>query len=81
MPSKAHAPFWLFDLFTALPYEEIIPSLEKIHAAARELGCTLPAAFLTMGFVGGVGGLPYLKISDKGLVDIMGGEIVPLEVE
>jgi len=40
----------------------------------------LPAAFMTMGFVGGVGGLPYLKISDLGLVDIMGGKLVPLEV-
>jgi adenine deaminase len=68
-------------IISALPYEEMIPSLEKIHAAAQELGCMLPAAFMTMGFVGGVGGLPYLKISDLGLVDIMGGKLVPLEVE
>jgi len=68
-------------IMSAMPYEEVIPSLEKVHESARELGCTLPAPFMTMAFVGGVGGMPYLKISDKGLVNIVRGEIVPLEVE
>jgi adenine deaminase len=68
-------------IISALPYEEMIPALDRVHEATKSLGCTLPAPVMTMAFVGGVGGLPYLKISDLGLVDIMGGRLVPLEVE
>jgi adenine deaminase len=68
-------------IMSALPYEEMIPSAEGVHEAVKELGCTLPAPFMTLAFVGGVGGLPFLKISDLGLVDTVRGELRPLEVE
>ncbi len=63
------------------PYEEVVPLVEKMNEAVRDLGCALPAPLMTLGFAGGVGGMPYLKISDKGLVDIMGSKLVPLEVD
>jgi adenine deaminase len=61
------------------PYEETVPSLDQLHRAARDLGCALPSPLMTMAFVG-CPAMPYLKLSDKGLVDVVAGKIVHLEV-
>jgi adenine deaminase len=77
----AELPMPVAGFMSGKPYEELIPALEKLHQVVKGLGCAHPSPFMTMALVGAVGGHPYLKISDKGLVDIIHGVIVPLEVE
>ena len=51
--------------------------LEKLHRAARELGCTVPDPFMKLSFLS-LPVIPELKLTDKGLVDVTQFKIVPL---
>jgi adenine deaminase len=76
----AQLPLPIAGIMSPKPYEEIVPVLEQMHNTARKLGCALPSPLMTMAFVGCIA-MPYLKLSDKGLVNVVPGEIVSLEVE
>lgn len=76
----AELPLPIVGIMSPRPYEETVPVLDQLHHAARDLGCALPSPLMTMAFVG-CPAMPYLKLSDKGLVDVVAGRIVPLEVE
>ena len=65
---------------TSRPYEECLPALEKLHQLIRELGCKFDSPVFAIAVLGIVGGHPYIKMSDMGLIDILKGELVPLEV-
>jgi len=41
---------------------------ERVEAAAKALGCTLPAPFMTMSFLA-LPVIPALRITSQGLVD------------
>lgn len=62
------------------PYEKVANKLRKLHDTAKELGCPLPAPFMTLAFVG-TPSLTAFKLSDKGLIDVLAYGIVPLEIE
>jgi adenine deaminase len=47
--------------------------------AARTLGVGIPAPFMTMSFLA-LSVVPELKITDRGLIDTVAFEMVPLEV-
>ena len=49
-----------------------------MEEAARELGTTLPAPFMSMSFMA-LSVIPELKITDRGLVDTVKFELVTLE--
>jgi adenine deaminase len=51
----------------------------ELHAAAREIGCLLPAPFMTLSFLA-LPVIPELKITDLGLVDVNSFELVDLWV-
>jgi adenine deaminase len=68
-------------IISTLSKQEASEQLGLITHAINSLGCPLEAPLMILAFVGGVGGMPFLKISDKGLVDTMGGNIVPLEID
>ena len=57
--------------------EEIDHQLEKLHAAARTLGCNIPDPFMKLSFLS-LPVIPELKLTDKGLVDVNQFKIVPL---
>ena len=50
------------------PLEEVIDRLEALNAAARAMGCTLEAPFMTLSFVS-LSPIPALKLTDQGLID------------
>ena len=50
-----------------------------MHQAVRDLGATLPSPFMAMSFLA-LSVIPELKITDRGLVDTVRFELVPLEV-
>jgi adenine deaminase len=50
---------------------------ERVQEAAEEIGCTLPAPFMTMSFLA-LPVIPEFKITDRGLVDVNRFELVDL---
>lgn len=56
---------------------EVVKQQEKIHRAAKLIGCTLPAPFMTMSFLA-LPVIPKLRITDRGLVDVNRFDFVDL---
>lgn len=60
-----------------LPLAEIKAAADACEAAARELGCPLPRPFLTAQTFCFTG-LPFLRLTDRGLVDVRRRAWVPV---
>jgi adenine deaminase len=70
-------PLPIAGLMSDRPLEEVRPTQDAMRAAAGQLGCTLPAPFMTMSFLA-LEVIPTLKLTDQGLVDVDRFAIVPL---
>lgn len=66
---KAACPLPVAGLMSQGTAQEVAGALEKLHEAARECGCPLPAPFMTLAFIA-LPVIPSLKLTDKGLVDV-----------
>jgi adenine deaminase len=76
---RAELPLPVAGLLSDAPLESVLEQSAELAAAARELGCSLPAPFHSLGFLA-LSVIPELKITDRGLVDVGRFEIVPLAV-
>ncbi len=56
-------------LMSLEPFDAIREKLLTLHAAARDLGCTLPEPFLQVAFLP-LPVIPHLKITDLGMFDV-----------
>jgi len=65
-------------LLSDLRFEEVAASTEQLGRAGLELGATLPAPFMAMSFMA-LSVIPELRLTDRGLVDTVNFELVPLE--
>jgi adenine deaminase len=65
-------------LLSDRPVEEVAAEVMRMEGAVGELGVTLPAPFMAMSFLA-LSVVPELKITDRGLVDTVRFELVPLE--
>ena len=59
------------------PLEEVVKQVNKLDAAAKEIGCTISHPFGTLSFLA-LPVIPELKLTDKGLVDVSEFKIVDL---
>ena len=50
------------------PLETVIEKIAALNAAAKSLGCDLPAPFMSLSFLS-LSPIPALKLTDQGLVD------------
>jgi adenine deaminase len=75
----AEVPCPIGGLLSDRPVEEVAEAVERMEDAARSMGCSLPAPFMAMSFLA-LSVIPELKITDRGLVDTIRFELVPLEV-
>jgi adenine deaminase len=66
-------------LLSDRPVEEVADAVRDMAEAVRVLGATLPSPFMAMSFLA-LSVVPELKITDRGLVDTVRFELVPLEV-
>jgi len=66
-------------LMSTLPAEEVAAKLEKVNAAAAELGCTLEEPVMALSFLA-LPVIPKLKLTPRGLFDAERFEFVELEV-
>jgi adenine deaminase len=66
-------------LMSPKAYEEVITDLDRLSDAAKAIGCGLSSPFMTLAFAA-CPTLTEFKLSDKGLIDVCAGKLVPLEV-
>ena len=69
-------PLPIAGLMTEGTLEEAAERATSLTAAARNLGCRLPAPFATLSFLA-LPVIPRLKLTDQGLIDVDRFEIVP----
>lgn len=70
----------LFGLESDQSYAYVLAKLGELNKVLAELGCHLPAAFHTLGFMGLPVDIGTLKISPKGLIDVWQSQVVALQV-
>jgi adenine deaminase len=76
----AEVPCPIGGLISDLRVEEVAASVHAMERAAHdELGATLPAPFMALSFLA-LSVIPELKLTDRGLVDTVAFELVPLEI-
>ena len=76
----AELPLPIAGLLSVSPFEEVADQATKLGEAAKEvLGATYPAPFMAMSFLA-LSVLPEIRITDRGLVDTVKFEAVPLAV-
>lgn len=67
-------------LMTDAAPAEVATKLKELKAAAHSLGCTLSEPFLQLSFLA-LPVIPTLKITDRGMVDVLRFERVPVELD
>ena len=67
-------------LMSTKPLEEVASEVERLERAWEEMGCTMPSPFMTMGLTS-LACLPDLRLTNRGLVDCLTFQFVPLVVE
>ncbi len=75
----AEVPCPIGGLLSDASAEEVAAQVERMHRASQDLGSTLPAPYMTMSFLA-LSVIPALRITDRGLVDSVRSELVPLHV-
>jgi len=74
---QAALPLPVAGLMSDRPYEEVNVDLKALLDAAHELGSDLHDPFMTLSFLA-LPVIPALKLTDKGLVDVLQFRFVPL---
>lgn len=58
--------------------KEVIEELDKMNEAAKSLGCSGSAPFMTLSFIS-LPTVPELGLTDKGLIDVLGHQLMDVE--
>jgi adenine deaminase len=66
-------------LLSEEPAEAVVERLDELVALLREQGVDGDAPFMTLSFLA-LSVIPDLKLTDRGLVDVVGARVVPLAV-
>ena len=75
---RAELPLPVAGLLSTAPLADVVAASRECVEAAHALGCPLPSPFQTLAFLA-LSVVPSLKITDRGLVDVDGFRLVPLE--
>ena len=75
---RVSLPLPIAGLMSQETAEEVALRMEKITQATRAIGAIPANPFLTLSFLA-LSVIPELKLTDKGLVDVAGFRIIPLE--
>jgi len=73
----ASLPLPIAGLMSPRPLEAVAAGLERVEAAARELGATVHAPYAVLSFLA-LPVIPDLRVTDKGLVDVMAARVLDL---
>lgn len=75
----AELPLPVAGLVSAAPIEAVRADLDTVARAARELGAHDGDVMMTLSFLG-LAVIPALRLTDRGLVDVVAARLVPFEV-
>lgn len=67
-------------LMSTKPLEEVAKEVAGLEEAWKDMGCTMPSPFMTMGLTS-LACLPDLRLTNRGLVDCLTFQFVPLIVD
>jgi adenine deaminase len=70
-------PLPIAGLVSDRPLREVVEKIEALKAAAAQLGCSLPAPFMSLSFLS-LSPIPALKLTDQGLVDAVNMKLTSL---
>ena len=73
----ATLPLPIAGLMSEEPIEVVADQLRRLLTTARRMGCPLTDPFMTLSFLA-LTVIPELKITDRGLLDVTAGRLVPL---
>lgn len=73
----AELPCPVAGLVSDLPAEAVASAARRLEESARAMGAALPSPFMAMSFLA-LSVVPELKLTDRGLVDTVNFELVPL---
>jgi adenine deaminase len=76
----AELPLPIAGLLSDQPLHRVREMLDALHRASSSLGVNIPDPYMVLSFLG-LAVIPELRLTDKGLVDVRKGELVPLAVE
>lgn len=76
----AELPLEIAGLITDAPLADVRRSMRALDEAAVDLGATLPSPFMALSFLG-LPVIPELRLTDRGLVDVLAGRIVSFAAE
>ncbi len=62
-------------LLSNQPLKKVALKLEEVHSVIRDMGCTLPAPFITHSFIA-LPVIPELRLTDRGLFDVGQFELI-----
>ncbi len=71
----AELPLPVAGLLSEQNSAQVITALQKMNQAAHDLGCSLPAPFMSLSFIS-LPTVPELGLTDIGLVDVSKHEII-----
>jgi adenine deaminase len=74
----AEVPCPIGGLLSDRPAEDVAAAVESLDAAGHRLGVSMRSPFMAMSFLA-LSVIPELKITDRGLVDTVNFELVPLQ--
>ncbi len=77
---KAESSWPVGGVISTAPISEINRRMDEVRRAMADLGSKLTRPWLTFQTLAFTG-LPFLRITDKGLADVRRGELVPLEAD
>lgn len=60
--------------------DEVMRLLDGMNEAVRQLGCQMPAPFMTLSFIS-LPTVPDLGLTDMGLVDVLGHRLIDVETQ
>lgn len=66
-------------LMSENPAEKVMEDLEVMNKAASRLGCEMDAPFMALSFIS-LPTVPELGLTDKGLIDVLRHELIPVEI-
>lgn len=75
----ARIPLPIGGLMSELGARELMDQLEVVNHAVADLGCPLPAAFMTLSFIS-LPTVPELGLTDMGLVDVLEHRLIEVEL-
>ncbi|MEG6523884.1 adenine deaminase [Desulfotomaculum sp. 1211_IL3151] len=73
-------PLPIGGLMSPLPAEQVMVQIDQLNKKAEDLGCDLPAPFMTLSFIS-LPTVPELGLTDCGLINVLEHRMIPTMVE